>query len=238
MLRTIFENAAYTELLPVEVIVHAMDDIDVHHQLALIDELIEIEHIDGLAIMPPVGRPRRCSDTSCTDRACAVRYSVGFQLERHLYFVGRAKRCVSGNSKSGVADRIHVVVHDVTADNIAMVQQGVVDFAIGQDTKTQGTLPLRILYGYLSRRRMPEKRVHITEIAVKFRCNLSRNKTVPEAMQLKMADQCTSYFLFSLAQLYCSKQSIGAIQIAPMLCAMNSLQCRLCFAVQIRTAAA
>lgn len=65
-----------------------------------------------------------------------------------------------------------MVVHDVTADNIAMVQQGVVDFAIGQDTKTQGTLPLRILYGYLSRRRMPEKCVHITEIAVKFRCNL------------------------------------------------------------------
>lgn len=139
--------------------------------------------------------------------------------------------------KSGVADRIHVVVHDVTPDNIAMIRQGVVDFAIGQNTKTQGTLPLRILYGYLPRR-MPEKRVHITEIAVKFRCNLSRNKTVPEAMQLKMTDQCTSYFLFSLAQLYCSKQSIGAIQIAPMLCAMNSLQCRLCFAVQIRTAAA
>lgn len=74
MLRTIFENAAYTELLPVKVIVHTMDDIHVHHQLARIDELIAIEYIDGLAIMPPVGRPRRCSDTSYTDRGvcCAL----------------------------------------------------------------------------------------------------------------------------------------------------------------------
>lgn len=74
MLHTIFENAVYTELLPVEVIVHAMDDIDVHNQLVPIDELIEIEHIDGLAIMPAVGQPRRCSDTSCADRGvcCAL----------------------------------------------------------------------------------------------------------------------------------------------------------------------
>ena len=74
--------------------------------------------------------------------------------------------------QSGLSKRIHVVVHDVTADNIEMVRQGIVDFIIGQDEQTQGNLPLELLYDYLEHRHFPERRIHITDITIKFRCNI------------------------------------------------------------------
>lgn len=72
----------------------------------------------------------------------------------------------------GCAGRVHVVVHDHTPDNLQMIRRGVVDFAIGQDWKTQASLPLRLLYQYITKHTMPEKRVYTTDIGVKFRCNL------------------------------------------------------------------
>ena len=36
-----------------------------------------------------------------------------------------------------------------------MVKNGTVDFIIGQDVKTQGTLPIRLLYDYLERHQFP-----------------------------------------------------------------------------------
>lgn len=68
--------------------------------------------------------------------------------------------------------RIHVVVHDLTEDNLEMIRKGVVDFAIGQDVKTQGTLPLRLLYRYLTSHESPERRVYTTDIELKFRYNV------------------------------------------------------------------
>ena len=47
-----FRTYPAQELLPVETIVRMQDGLDVQHQLALIDELVEDEHVDGLALMP------------------------------------------------------------------------------------------------------------------------------------------------------------------------------------------
>ena len=52
LLRALLENAPESQRLPVSVLVRTAEDRDVYHQLALIDELVEIEKIDGLAIMP------------------------------------------------------------------------------------------------------------------------------------------------------------------------------------------
>ena len=48
-LSELFKDFSERELIPnVTTIVRTMDDMDVHHQLMLIDELVEIEQIDGL----------------------------------------------------------------------------------------------------------------------------------------------------------------------------------------------
>ena len=67
---------------------------------------------------------------------------------------------------------MHVVVHDATPDNLELIRKGAVDFVIGQDAQTQGTLPVRLLFYALSRHQLPEKRVFNTDITVKFRCNI------------------------------------------------------------------
>ena len=69
-------------------------------------------------------------------------------------------------------EKIHIVVHDITEGNVRMVKQGTVDFIIGQDVKTQGTLPIRLLYDYLERHQFPKERMNITDITIKFRCNV------------------------------------------------------------------
>ena len=53
-----------------------------------------------------------------------------------------------------------------------MVKQGTVDFIIGQDVKTQGTLPIRLLYDYLERHQFPKERMNMTDITIKFRGNV------------------------------------------------------------------
>lgn len=51
-LAALFENLPDKDLLPVQIILRTMDGVDIQHQLALIDELVDIEQIDGLALMP------------------------------------------------------------------------------------------------------------------------------------------------------------------------------------------
>lgn len=53
-----------------------------------------------------------------------------------------------------------------------MVKNGTVDFIIGQDVKTQGTLPIRLLYDYLERHQFPRVRMNMTDITIKFRGNV------------------------------------------------------------------
>ena len=267
MLCELFESFSERELIPnITVIVRVMQDMDVQHQLTLIDELVTTEHIDGLALMPlantlvrdrintlseKMGIPVVTFNTDITDanrlayvgadniaagRAAAAllgmvmqgrgsvlpilgqrsghyadsqRYT-GFLNEMAENFPGirilhpecsfldenLAERIASraihseeevngfyltSAGREGVyravnaaenREKIHIVVHDITEGNVRMVKQGTVDFIIGQDVKTQGTLPIRLLYDYLERHQFPKERMNITDITVKFRCNV------------------------------------------------------------------
>ena len=53
-----------------------------------------------------------------------------------------------------------------------LIREGVVDFVIGQDVETQGTRPIHVLYDFLSNHHLPEERVQITDISIRFRCNI------------------------------------------------------------------
>ena len=267
MLCELFESFSERELLPnITVIVRVMQDMDVQHQLTLIDELVTTEHIDGLALMPlantlvrdrintlseKMGIPVVTFNTDITDanrlayvgadniaagRAAAAllgmvmqgrgsvlpilgqrsghyadsqRYT-GFLNEMAENFPGIrilhpecsfldenlaeriASRAIHSDEevngfyltsagREGVyravnaaenREKIHIVVHDITEGNVRMVKQGTVDFIIGQDVKTQGTLPIRLLYDYLERHQFPKERMNITDITIKFRCNV------------------------------------------------------------------
>ena len=263
MLCELFSSFSERELIPnITVIVRVMQDMDVQHQLTLIDELVTTEHIDGLALMPLVrdrintlseqqGIPVVTFNTDITDanrlayvgadniaagRAAAAllgmvmqgrgsvlpilgqrsghyadsqRYT-GFLNEMAENFPGIrilhpecsfldenlaeriASRAIHSDEevngfyltsagREGVyravnaaenREKIHIVVHDITEGNVRMVKQGTVDFIIGQDVKTQGTLPIRLLYDYLERHQFPKERMNITDITIKFRCNV------------------------------------------------------------------
>lgn len=267
MLYELFESFSERELIPnITVIVRVMQDMDVQHQLTLIDELVTTEHIDGLALMPLAntlvrdrintlseqqGIPVVTFNTDITDanrlayvgadniaagRAAAAllgmvmqghgsvlpilgqrsghyadsqRYT-GFLNEMAENFPGIrilhpecsfldenlaeriASRAIHSDEevngfyltsagREGVyravnaaenREKIHIVVHDITEGNVRMVKQGTVDFIIGQDVKTQGTLPIRLLYDYLERHQFPKERMNITDITIKFRCNV------------------------------------------------------------------
>nr|WP_302657145.1 LacI family DNA-binding transcriptional regulator [uncultured Agathobaculum sp.] len=267
MLYELFSSFSERELIPnITVIVRVMQDMDVQHQLTLIDELVTTEHIDGLALMPLAntlvrdrintlseqqGIPVVTFNTDITDanrlayvgadniaagRAAAAllgmvmqgrgsvlpilgqrsghyadsqRYT-GFLNEMAENFPGIrilhpecsfldenlaeriASRAIHSDEevngfyltsagREGVyravnaaenREKIHIVVHDITEGNVRMVKQGTVDFIIGQDVKTQGTLPIRLLYDYLERHQFPKERMNITDITIKFRCNV------------------------------------------------------------------
>ena len=74
--------------------------------------------------------------------------------------------------ETGTAGKIHMIIHDITPSNLSLVRQCSVDFVIGQDIETQGTRPIQILYEYLSNHQMPEQRIQLTDISIKFRCNI------------------------------------------------------------------
>lgn len=262
----IARTAAELEAQGAHVLLRTMEDTDVYHQLALIEELVRVEHIDGLALMPLASDliRDRINDlavhsgipvvTLNTDLADSARMAyvgsdnlaagrsaaalMGLAVGRRgrvLPIVGQrgghfadsqrltgfldemeqnfpeievlppeycfldaqlAERIttrlleavpdvagiyISSVGRSGVYralqwagldQKVHVVVHDLTQDNLDMIRAGVVDFAIGQDVRAQGSIPLRVLLRYLSKRRSPKRRRYLTDIQVKFRCNL------------------------------------------------------------------
>jgi len=69
--------------------------------------------------------------------------------------------------------KIHIVVHDLTPDNLKMVRSSLADFAIGQGIQKQGTLPLRLMYYYLAHNQLPKKQIYLTDIEIKFPYNIS-----------------------------------------------------------------
>ena len=99
MLCELFESFSERELLPnITVIVRAMQDMDVQHQLTLIDELVTTEHIDGLALMPLantlVREPHRlCRRGQHRERPCRRRAA------RHGHAGARQRAADSGSAQ-------------------------------------------------------------------------------------------------------------------------------------------
>ncbi len=239
ILADIFRTHPTELMLPVETIVRVQENREPKLQLALIDELVESLHVDGLVLAPLASERIRERIDSLTERGIPV-VTVNTDIEdsSRLAYVGpdsiasgRAAAALMGLSgftaemaenfpgihllppvscyldseliertvlrelennpmlngiypstavrtgafravqRAGVAGKVHVVVHDLTPDNLDMIRAGVVDFAIGQEVQVQGTLPLRLLYQYLTRRQAPEKRILTTNIEIKFRYN-------------------------------------------------------------------
>lgn len=253
-------------MLPIDVVTRSMDDTNVSHQLALIDEMIGNNEIDGLVLMPLASSEIRdkinevsekynipvvtvntditdcnrlayvgpnnldCGRTAAALMAmsigkkgkvlpilgqrsghyvdtlrlngflsemaehypevevlspeyCYLDASMAERITRralqnteelsgiYLSTVGR-KGVYTALQQTGNAGRVHVVVHDLVDENLNMVKKGVVDFAIGQGMEDQGSLSLKLLYLYIVKHIAPEKRENITEIDIKFRCNL------------------------------------------------------------------
>jgi LacI family transcriptional regulator len=265
----LFEHFSEKELLPVEIILRTMNETDCLHQLALIDELVEVEQIEGLALMPLANQQIRDKinllsekkgipvvtlntdiegssriayvgpDDIAAGRSAAALMGMvlggtgrvlpilgqesghyadsqrftGFlsEIEEHFKSIDvlqpqscfldtdMAERIVSraiqadasltgiylssvgrhgvANAlrKNGKIGKIHVVIHDFTPVNLGMVRDGIVDFIIGQDAHIQSIRPIQILYDYLTQHRLPENRVQLTDISIKFRCNIGES---------------------------------------------------------------
>lgn len=262
----LFEHFPDKDLMPVQIILRTMHGVDIWHQLALIDELVEIEHIDGLALMPLAnsqirekinmlsekrGIPVVTLNTDISDanrvayigpdnlasgRSAAALMGLvtggkghilpvlgqqsghyadsqrltGFleetsvsypelkilqpeccfldsQLAQRIttraiqadpdltgiYVVSVGRHGVANALRqNGQIGKIHVIMHDITPTNLQLIREGIADFVIGQDVEAQGTKPIHILYDYLSHHHMPENRMQITDISIKFRCNI------------------------------------------------------------------
>ena len=262
----LFERIPDKDLLPIEIILRTMNGVDVQHQLALIDELVEMEHIDGLVLMPLAnskikekintlsekkGIPVVTLNTDISDanriayigpdnlasgRSAAALMGLvtggkghilpilgqqsghyadsqrltGFLEEMRgsypelkilqpeccfldsqfaerittraiqsdpeltgIYVVSVGRHGVANSLRQNRQTRkIHVIMHDITPANLQLIREGIADFVIGQDVESQGTKPTHILYDYLSNHHMPENRVQITDISIKFRCNI------------------------------------------------------------------
>ena len=75
-------------------------------------------------------------------------------------------------TQTGYAHKVHVILHDEIAANLEQVRDGVVDFLIGQDYETQGSLPLRMLSDYIQLHREPDKDAYYTDIRILLRHNI------------------------------------------------------------------
>ncbi len=254
------------ETLSAQIILRSIEGVDVQHQLALINELVEEEQVSGLAIMPlasdllrdkinklyehdhipvvtfntDIPESKRIAyvgpDDLAAGRTAAALMKLstrengkilsiadrtnghfahcqrltGFlsefsplqskievletqycyqdqqlserivlrQLEMHPDLTGiysPAPDCTGiyrALQKANAVGRVHVIVHDLSPNNLRMLQAGVVDFAIGQDTKTQGVLPIIILHNYLSKKRSPKHDKYDVDIEIKCKYNI------------------------------------------------------------------
>ena len=74
--------------------------------------------------------------------------------------------------QTGRAHSVHLILHDEIHANLQHVRNGIVDFLLGQDAQTQGSLPLTLLSDYIQLRRPPAKKVYCTDIRVLLRHNI------------------------------------------------------------------
>lgn len=69
-------------------------------------------------------------------------------------------------------EKVHVIAHDLTDLSTKMLQEGMLDFVLGQDVYKQGYLPIQILYQYLSAQKKPKTTELKTDIQIKFKYNI------------------------------------------------------------------
>ncbi len=254
------------ENLSSQIILRSIEGVDVQHQLALINELVEEEHVSGLALMPLASDLLRdkINQLDAHDHIPVVTFNTDLPESKRIAYVGPddlaagrtaaalmklstretgkilliadrtnghfahcqrltgflsefsqlqshmeiletqycyqdqplAERIVLRHlevhpnltgiyspspdctgiyralQKANAVGQVHVIVHDLSPNNLRMLQEGVVDFAIGQDTKTQGVLPIILLHNYLTKKRLPKNDTYAVDIEIKCRYNI------------------------------------------------------------------
>ena len=108
MLCELFESFSERELLPnITVIVRAMQDMDVQHQLTLIDELVTTEHIDGLALMPLANTLVRDKINTLSEQQGipVVTFNTDITDANRIAYVGADNRRAARHGHAGARQR-------------------------------------------------------------------------------------------------------------------------------------
>ena len=66
--------------------------------------------------------------------------------------------------------RVKIITNDLVEEKMELLMDGTISAAIGQEPLKQGTLPLQILYDYLSLGVIPEKQ-YITNLSIHIKQN-------------------------------------------------------------------
>ncbi|MGC4018097.1 MAG: LacI family DNA-binding transcriptional regulator [Muricomes sp.] len=74
--------------------------------------------------------------------------------------------------KKGVEREITVIANDVLDENVKLLEEGTINYLIGQEAYVQGYEAVMILYRYLLEDRKPKKELEYTDIIIKNRYNI------------------------------------------------------------------
>lgn len=119
MLCDLFASFSERELIPnVTVIVRSMYDMDIQHQLTLIDELVTSEHIDGLALMPLANTlvRDRINDLSEKMGIPVVTFNTDIADANRIAYVG-PDNIAAGTRRSGADGYGHAGTRQRSADS-------------------------------------------------------------------------------------------------------------------------
>src|SRR5699024_12529384 len=106
------------------------------------------------------------------DRATAYLVAKHAQLTG-IYVTGRGVSSVCrALKKAGKDGKIHMIAIDFLEEHKNWLKEGIINFLIGQDARTQGYDPVMILFRLLFDQIKPEKELLHTEIAIKTRYNI------------------------------------------------------------------
>lgn len=72
----------------------------------------------------------------------------------------------------GAQERPHVIIYDLTRENVQALRDGCVDFLIDQEAYVQGNYPPKLLYDLLVRGKQPDQEFLFTDINIKTKYNL------------------------------------------------------------------
>ena len=91
-----------------------------------------------------------------------------------IYITGHGVKGVCQTLKKLGKDRsIHVIANDFLEENKKWLQDGTINFLIGQDAAVQGHSPVTILFQLLFDSKAPEKEFQYTDIVIRTKYNMS-----------------------------------------------------------------